>query len=207
MQKVNFRGNRRVVQVRCRSGLPCVPDSLAWRTASLTLARSCRSSGEAPSLEQLPHCNVLWSGLGNHAGKAVISRRYLARQARALIEFAKSTTNPKTGSRPGRTGSRFQGEGRRKNASTPILIRRLRTLSPLPIDRVKAAPPQLAASFIARANRQDNSFPSAHHHLAGRMPASPTDRLGPAAYSTGTPRPSQKPLRLPDLVAQSVQFG
>jgi len=25
----------------------------------------------------------------------VISRRYLARQARALIEFAKSTTNPK----------------------------------------------------------------------------------------------------------------
>src|SRR6267378_1892955 len=31
----------------------------------------------------------------NHAGKAVISRRYLARQARALIEFAKSTTNPK----------------------------------------------------------------------------------------------------------------
>jgi len=37
----------------------------------------------------------LWSGLGNHAGKAVISRRYLARQARALIEFAKSTTNPK----------------------------------------------------------------------------------------------------------------
>jgi hypothetical protein len=33
--------------------------------------------------------------LGNHAGKAVISRRYLARQARALIEFAKSTTNPK----------------------------------------------------------------------------------------------------------------
>jgi hypothetical protein len=34
-------------------------------------------------------------GLGNHGEIEVLSRRYLARQARALIEFAKTTTNPK----------------------------------------------------------------------------------------------------------------
>src|SRR5882724_8373076 len=117
-----------------------------------------------------------------------MERRWLVSDQIRQIEEARLERNPlpiQTGSRPGRTGSRFQGEGRRKNASTPILIRRLRTLSPLPIDRVKAAPTQLAASFIARANRQDNSFPSAHHHLAGRMAARPTDRLGPARIRRG----------------------
>jgi hypothetical protein len=33
--------------------------------------------------------------VGQPQEKEVISRRYLARQARALIEFAKSTTDPK----------------------------------------------------------------------------------------------------------------
>src|SRR5258706_1691140 len=97
MQKVNFRGNRRVVQVRCRSGLPCVPDSLAWRTASLTLARSCRSSDEGSFIGTTSALQRPMVGAGQPRGESsdYISRRYLARQARALIEFAKSTTNPK----------------------------------------------------------------------------------------------------------------
>lgn len=45
------------------------------------------------SLEQLPHCNVLCSGWAA-MGKAVLSRRYLTRQASALIKFAKSIDNP-----------------------------------------------------------------------------------------------------------------
>jgi hypothetical protein len=45
------------------------------------------------SLEQLPHCNVLCSGWVA-MGKAVLSRRYLTRQASALIRFAKSINNP-----------------------------------------------------------------------------------------------------------------
>jgi hypothetical protein len=39
-------------------------------------------------------CSVLSFGLANKGEAAVISKRYLMRQARALISFAKSTNNP-----------------------------------------------------------------------------------------------------------------
>ena len=46
------------------------------------------------SWEQMPHCGVIWSGAGQQRGETVVSRRYLTRQAGALIKFAKSTNNP-----------------------------------------------------------------------------------------------------------------
>jgi hypothetical protein len=39
-------------------------------------------------------CSVVWVRAGQQRGAAVISKRYLMRQARALISFAKSTNNP-----------------------------------------------------------------------------------------------------------------
>ena len=45
-------------------------------------------------LEQIPRCSVLWLGW-QQWGKAVVSRRYLTRQASALIKFAQTTINPK----------------------------------------------------------------------------------------------------------------
>ena len=44
-------------------------------------------------MERIPRCSVVWWG-GQQWGNAVISKRYLVRQARALISFAKSTHNP-----------------------------------------------------------------------------------------------------------------
>jgi hypothetical protein len=39
-------------------------------------------------------CSVVYSGWPKTGSSSVISKRYLMRQARALISFAKSTNNP-----------------------------------------------------------------------------------------------------------------